>query len=245
MKTKEEQTLFPDKVEVVSPAQMIQQAVSGGADLEKLEKLLELQERWEANEAKKAYHRAMTAFKSNPPEIEKDKKVAFGNTKYNHATLSNVTRKISAELSKHGLSSSWSVSQNGQISVTCHITHEQGHSEQTTLSAPADTSGSKNAIQSIGSTITYLERYTLLALTGLATNEMEDDGNGAGAVKISPEEADGILDHLLANTIEIDKFLSYMKIEKIEDMLKSDLKKAMIAIENSKAKKSSKEKDKK
>ena len=143
-KTQETET----KIMVGSPAEMIKEAISGGANLDQLEKLLTLQERWEANEAKKAYHRAMAAFKANPPEIEKDKKVAFGNTKYNHATLANVTKKINDSLCKHGLSASWIVTQSGAVSVTCRITHEQGHSEETTLSAPADTSGSKNAIQS-------------------------------------------------------------------------------------------------
>ena len=42
-----------------------------------------------------------------------------------------------------------------------------------------DDSGGKNPIQSIGSTITYLERYTILALTGLATKEQDDDGKSA------------------------------------------------------------------
>lgn len=165
-----------------SPASIICQAITGGADLEKLEKLLELQERWEANEAKKAYNHAMAAFKAHPPDIEKDKKVEFktsvGMMRYNHASLANVTEKINASLSRYGLSASWITAQspNGVISVTCKITHDLGHSETTTLSAGPDGSGSKNSIQAIGSTISYLERYTLLALTGLATHEMDDDG---------------------------------------------------------------------
>jgi hypothetical protein len=54
-----------------------------------------------------------------------------------------------------------------------------GHSESTSLSASPDTSGSKNAIQAIGSTVSYLQRYTILALTGLATEDMDDDGHAA------------------------------------------------------------------
>lgn len=235
MKDSQDMTVSPG-----SPAEMIRQAITDGSDLEKLEKLLSLQERWEATEAKKAYHKAMAAFKSNPPDIEKDKKVAFGTTKYNHATLANVTKKINQALSRHGLSASWMVSQNGSVSVTCKITHEQGHSEETTLSAPADTSGSKNAIQSIGSTITYLERYSLLALTGLATHEMDDDGKAAGSEFVSKEEADDIKSKLAAVNAPIDLFLKYMGIDKVEDMPKSELKKAMIAIEKSKANKAAK-----
>ena len=187
-----------DKQDIVvregsSPAEMIRMAVLGGADLDKLEKLLTLQERWEANEAKKAYHKAMADFKANPPKIDKDKKVGYstqkGNVGYSHASLANVTDKISTELSKHGLSASWTTKQNGQVTVTCKITHVKGHSEETTLSAPSDMTGSKNAIQAIGSTITYLERYTILALTGLATHDMDDDGQVSGKPEVSMPEA--------------------------------------------------------
>ncbi len=167
--------------EETSPSEMIKTAVSNGADLEKIEKLLILQERWEANEAKKAYHRAMADFKVNPPKINKDKKVSFhtekGTTSYNHATLANVTQKINSELSKYGLSASWKTNQsNESITVTCKITHVLGHSEETSLTAGRDKSGSKNDIQALGSTITYLERYTLLAMVGLATYDQDDDG---------------------------------------------------------------------
>jgi len=220
-----------------TPADMIRMAVSGGADLEKLEKLLALQERWEANEAKKAYHVAMAAFKANAPKIDKDRQVAYGNTKYNHASLGNVTEKISAELSKHGLSASWTTKQNGNIMVTCRITHIKGHSEETTLAAAADNSGSKNSIQAIGSTITYLERYTLLGLTGLATYDQDDDGIAAGSQYINTEEGNEILDRITELNANLGKFLAYMKVESLEKMLKSDYPKAIAALEAAKKKK--------
>ena len=177
-KVEKQKTLV--KTESSSPAEIIASAIAGGADLEKLKGLMELQERWEGNEAKKEYHKAMAAFKANPPEINKDKQVSYntnkGKTEYKHASLANVCNKINSELSKHGLSASWTTKQNGSIAVTCKITHIKGHSEETTLAAGADATGSKNSIQAIGSTITYLQRYTLLSLTGLATSEQDDDG---------------------------------------------------------------------
>ena len=219
-----------------SPAQMIRDAVTGGADLSKLEKLLELQEKWEANEARKAYHKAMAAFKANPPDIEKDKQVSYLQVKYRHATLANVTKKINEALSRHGLSASWKITQNGTVSVTCKITHEQGHSEETTLSAPADKTGSKNDIQAIGSTISYLQRYSLLALTGLATHDItDDDGKSAPAEFISEEEVIMVEEHLMTlGKGAPEKFLAYMKLEKLSDMPKSELPKAMAAIKQSK-----------
>lgn len=168
-----------------SPAGMMAMAVANGQDLVQLEKLLDLQIRWEENEAKKAYHKAMAAFKSDPPKIDKDQHVKFetakGKTEYKHASLANVTDKINRALSEHGLSAGWKQAQGegGILSVTCTITHELGHSESTTLSAGLDLSGGKNNIQALGSTNSYLERYTILALTGLATKEMDDDGVGS------------------------------------------------------------------
>ena len=162
---------------------------NGDMDVAKLKELLELQERWDATQAKKAYVQAMADFKENPPEILKDKHVSHptkqgGQKEYNHATLYNVTTTINTELSKYGLTASWKTSQeNSSVKVTCIITHILGHSEETFLFAPSDPSGGKNPIQAIGSTVTYLQRYTLLALTGLATYEQDDDGAGTGKGK--------------------------------------------------------------
>jgi len=212
-----------------SPAAMIRAAVSGGADLEKLEKLMGLQERWDANEAKKAYVGAMANFKANPPKIDKDRTVAYGTTKYNHASLANVTDKINASLSKYGLSAAWSTKQEGAgISVTCTITHSQGHSESTTLTAEADTSGQKNKIQSIGSTITYLERYTILALTGLATYEADDDGSKSEAKYITEKQVNELHSMITENINEayVAKFCEYLKVESLGDILVANLGKA-------------------
>lgn len=166
-----------DEAPAVTPMDLIQLAVDKGADIDKLEKLMDLKLRWDAAEAKKAYHAAMNAFKADPPEIVKNHTVSFGNTTYDHATLDNVCKQVTAGLSKHAISHRWKIEQlEGVVRVTCILTHAQGHSEETTLSAGPDVSGSKNAIQAIGSAVTYLERYTLLAATGLAAKNGDNDG---------------------------------------------------------------------
>lgn len=221
-----------------TPAELIQIAIAGGADLDKLEKLMVLQERWEANEARKAYHKAMSAFKENPPKIDKDRHVGYatkqgGKVGYSHASLANVTEKITAELSKHGLSASWKVKQNGAISVTCVITHIKGHSEEVTLTANADATGSKNDIQAIGSTISYLQRYSILCATGLATFDQDNDGKGMEDEKLDENKLT-IIKGLMAGVDEA-KFLAYMNVEKIEDISKTDYLKAKTALEAKKA----------
>lgn len=170
-------------VATATPADLLRIAVETGADLDRLEKLMALQERWEANEARKAYVAAMTAFKAEPLEIFKKKTVEFSGTKYNHAELSDVTEVVCPAMAKHQLSHRWDVTQAGdRITVDCVITHVLGHSEKVTMEAMPDSSGKKNAIQQVASTISYLQRYTLLAATGVATKGMDDDAQGFAKV---------------------------------------------------------------
>ena len=158
-------------------------SVAGSLDIEKLKALMEMQKELEDRQARQAYVKAMASFKADPPRIFKDKSVSFGTgkTSYNHARLGEICRAVVGALSGHGLSHAWSLAQSaGLVRVTCIVTHEQGHSESVAMEAPLDSSGSKNPIQAIASTKTYLERYTLLAITGLAAED-DDDGRAAEA----------------------------------------------------------------
>lgn len=226
-----------------SPAGLMMVAIEKGFDLDKVEKAMILQERWEANEARKAYHDAMAGFKAEPPEIEKDRHVKFqtakGTTEYHHASLANVTDKINSALSLHGLSAGWKVAQaEKQITVTCTITHRLGHSESTSLSASPDDSGSKNSIQAVGSTISYLSRYTLLALTGLATHDQDDDGTGSGEPEyITEEQAAGIKVMLSETGSDTVAFLKFIGAESVEKILAAHYAKAIAALKAKKTKK--------
>jgi len=88
---------------------------------------------------------------------------------------------IQSLMTQCGLSHSWRYEQtvSGFLTIICVITHSEGHSEQTPITLPHDTSGSKNAIQALGSTSSYGERYTLFAMLGLAS--APDDDGQAGA----------------------------------------------------------------
>ena len=186
-----------DVVSSKNPEQLIALALEKQADPTTLEKLMDLQERWEAGNARKAFVVAMTGFKQEAPAVlVKGDKVDFqsskGRTHYNYANLGSIVQEISALLGKHGLSASWETCQDERdnVVVTCHITHAAGHRESVTLRGPADDSGNKNRIQSIGSTVTYLQRYTLLAALGLATGEDDDDKGGKdGKPPITPPQA--------------------------------------------------------
>ena len=167
---------------IVTPMTMLQIAVNKDANMEQLSKLMDMQERYEANEAKKAYMLAMSEFKSHAPVIVADKEVAYSGTAYNHASNSNVTGAIIPVLAEYDLVHKWEQSQEGNlITVTCVITHKLGYSESVPMTSSPDTTGSKNPIQAVASAITYMQRYTLLAATGLAVADKNDDDGGAQA----------------------------------------------------------------
>jgi hypothetical protein len=151
-------------------------------DVAKLQALLAVKKEWEADEARKAFEVAMVRFKDQNIAVGKNKHVSFatsrGNTDYNHATLDNVCDLVGSALASVGISHRWETQQleGGVIRVTCVLTHELGHSTRTSLDAIADDSGGKNRVQAIGSTVTYLQRYTLMAATGTASRDQDDDG---------------------------------------------------------------------
>jgi hypothetical protein len=174
-----EPTAAPAPAQHPTPALLLQMAVQQGADLEKLEKLMALQERWERNEAKKAFDTAFAAFKAEAVRIVKNRSVTAGplsGKKY--AELFSVVNAVTPALSLHGLSSSWAITRDEPdwLEVTCTIKHSAGHSESVSMGGPPDVGGAKNPIQARASTVSYLQRYTLKAITGLSEQDDDDDG---------------------------------------------------------------------
>lgn len=171
-----------------TPMDLLRIVTERGASVQEISAFMDLMERQEAKVARQAFVRAMAEFKKNPPDIYKNKRVEHSGISYDHATLGNICEQIIGALAEHGISHKWTIEQpgTGMIRVTCTLTHDMGHSETTSMEAPADNSGKKNPIQSIASAVTYLERYTLLAATGIAVKEQgDDDGRGAGEAKES------------------------------------------------------------
>lgn len=207
-----------------TPMTMLATALERGANMDVLEKLMGLQERWEANEARKAFDAAIADAKAEIPPIVKARTVDYEvksgtRTTYRHEDLAGIAKIIDPILSKHGLSYRYRVTSNinEPIRVTCIVAHRRGHSEETTLTAGADNTGSKNSIQAIGSTITYLQRYTLKAALGLAA-AADDDGAAADrapADLITPAQA-AELEALAGDGLS--KFLTYAKVESLAEI---------------------------
>lgn len=211
-----------------TPMELLNQAVSGGANVEVLAKLLDLQERWEGSQARKAFEAAMADAKAEIPPIRKNKHVGFraknggASTDYDHEDMAEIARTVDPILGKHGLSYRFRTAQADRITVTCIVTHRDGHFEETTLSCGADSSGNKNSIQAIGSAVTYLQRYTLKAALGLAASS-DDDGETATTAPALPapnetgfitdKQATTILDLIADVGANTRLFCDYFKID--------------------------------
>lgn len=167
-----------------SPMGMMLAALNQGAQLDQIEKMMDLQDRWQKGEAKKAYDTAFAAFKAEAVKIIKGRDVKDGPLKgKSYAELHDVVNAVTPALSRHGLSSSWKLTRDEKdwMEVTCYLRHVGGHEESVSMGGPPDAGGAKNAIQARASTKTYLERYTLKAITGLSEQDDDKDGNVSSA----------------------------------------------------------------
>lgn len=166
----------------VSPTALIELAINKDLDIEKLSQLMQMNKEWQAQKNREAFFKSLANFQSILPDIRKSKTVNFdsktgGKVAYSYAPLGDIVRQIRNSIKSVGLTYRWEIQDASQeIKVTCIITHENGHSESTSMSAAADATGLKNPIQARASTIQYLQRYTLVGALGLSTVDSDVDG---------------------------------------------------------------------
>ncbi|MCK5444700.1 MAG: ERF family protein [Rhodospirillaceae bacterium] len=224
-KAKKPEVLEPESTEMatvapITPMQLLEQATANGADVGQLTAIMDLQERWEAGEAQKKYTAAMALFQADCPFITK---VREGHNS-SYANLADTLQQIKGLMKTHGFVHSWKTDQiDGILTVSCCVTHIGGHKEFASMSAGADNSGSKNAVQAIGSTNTYLQRYTLFSVLGLASRDQDDDANSAISHEaISLDQETSIIALIEETGIDKAKFLAWAKAETVGDILASN-----------------------
>jgi len=218
----------PSAMVPVTPMDMLNRAVSSGASLDMVEKLMTLQERWDASQARKQFDAAVSAAKAEIPPITRN---ATGHNAKKYADFAAIAKVVDPIIGQHGLSYRFRTTQTDKISVTCILSHKAGHSEETTLCGPADATGNKNAIQAIGSTLTYLQRYSLVQMLGLAAAADDDGKSAADAGAITPEQATEIATKCKAVADGFDEsFCNYFGIETIADLPAKEYQRALVAI---------------
>ena len=202
-----------------SPNELIQMALSSGADLDKLKQLLDLQKEWESNEAKKSFNTAMSVVHSNIPAVCKSKKNNQTNSKY--AELDEIIIKTKSVYTNEGFSVSFYEGDGApaeHVRVCIDIQHRQGHSQTRYYDVPLDGFGIKgNAnmtkIHAKASSVSYGRRYLLCMIFNIPTNDDNDGNNGsfAGAQEVlNDSQLNEITNYLDNYGVDQVKFLKYV-----------------------------------
>jgi hypothetical protein len=192
--------IIEDKVDIVEKNQgnseinaltLIDKAIEKDIDVDKFAKLVDIVKMLENEKAKRDFYEALSNFQGEVPPIKKLSRadMGYGKPKYNYAEFGEIVTTIQEPLKRHGLSYHFEIGnepivvkgEKGEdiiveyISVTCTVAHKGGYEKTTTMSVQKDAGAGKSNVQAVGSTITYLKRYTLLALLGIGTADPDDD----------------------------------------------------------------------
>jgi len=129
------------------------------------------------SESIKEIAKALADFQGNVKPVKKSATNPFFNSKY--ATLENILEAIRQPLREAGLS--FSQFPNGEGELVTILMHTSGEFFESNLKlTPKD-----QTPQAQGSAITYMRRYALSAILGIATED-DDDGNSSSAPKKTP-----------------------------------------------------------
>lgn len=209
-------------------------------DIDKMERLMKMHDAALARSAKASYDAALAEMQPKLPVIKERGGIrnSSGKVQSTYALWEDINEAIKPVLAEFGFALSFrSGHEDGKIVVTGILSHRDGHREETTMHLPIDTSGSKNAVQAVGSSTSYGKRYTASALLNLTSRGEDDDGNAGGA-KVITEDQIGELTALIEDIGGPRKdrlkaaFLKYMKVDAIGDIPAAKFKDAVTALEN-------------
>jgi len=196
-------------------------------DVNKMLDLLNMQERVMAKQAEIAFNLALSRL--DFPRIEQTSKISHnGKVISTYAKYEDIDAVIRPIYSREGFFLSFdSQNHDGKITIIGTLSHKDGHSRKAELQLPLDSSGSKSAIQSMGSTLSYGKRYLAGMLLNFVTKNEDDDGN-QGRLNPIDGRSVGILRELLAETkADEKKFLQVMGIAALEELKQGDYAKAI------------------
>lgn len=213
-------------------------------DIDKLERLMAMRERMMEKEARASYAAALAEMQTSLPVVERRGliKVPAKDGKTGHETpyalWEDINEAIRPCLSEHGFALSFRVRKEAdRIEVTGVLSHRGGHSEETMLSLPMDSTGSKNNVQAIGSSVSYGKRYTAGALLNLVSRGEDDDGAAAGrGATITDEQVETLQDLIIEVGADPVKFCAYLKVQSLSAIPAGKFVQAVAALEAKRAK---------
>ena len=190
--------------------------------LDRLQQMLDMKERMDAKTAEMAFAAAFAKMQAALPVIAERGKIKNkdGEVQSTYPLWEDVNAALRAPLADNGLSMSFDRRKDdGKVVMGCIVTHEMGHSRRAEIDLPVDTSGSKNAVQGEGSTVSYGQRYSSkMLINWISEGSEDDDGAKAGAARIDADQFIALRDLLETSGGDEKKFLAFFKIEILEDM---------------------------
>lgn len=158
-------------------------AANPSVDVDKLERIIQLQERILAHHAKAAFDAAFVEMQAEIPEIdERGQVLVRGQLQSRYALNEDVQKVLKPILRKYGFTLSfrteWPDKQT--VRVVGILTHREGHSRESVFLSEADVSGNKNGIQALASAMSYGHRYTTKDLLNITSRGEDDDAARAG-----------------------------------------------------------------
>lgn len=193
-------------------------ATDPSASIEKLERMMAMRDKLQADQARAMFAQAFAAASAEFPMIPLNGR---GDKQKPYALLKDIISGTKPVLSRHGLALSFGVdSAPDRVTVTAKLMHVAGHVETTSIELPKDQSGSKNAVQAVGSSQTYGQRYAAQAILGLSLgDDVDDDGKAAGAGdKIDADQFFTLKNLIEEAGADEAKFCEYLKVKELEEL---------------------------
>ena len=195
---------------------MIERAARDPAvDIDKLERLVLMQERSEAKHARQAFDEAMADMQPKLPSIGERGNAAG---RYTFALWEDINSVVKPILQQHGFALTFRTSFTEGVSVTGVLSHRAGHREETTITLPADPSGNKNAVQAVASSVSYGKRYTASALLNLTSHGEDDDAYKAVEEAITEAQEIQLSEMLEATGSDKARFLKFFKVNGLSEL---------------------------
>jgi hypothetical protein len=174
-----------------TPMEMVGRALQQGITGETLQQFMDLQERYERNEARKAYAQDMVKCQKQMPQIMAQ--VEGEKTSSYYAKMGHINQLITPIYTKAGFSISFGhgvAANEGEIRTTARVLHKLGHAEDFFIDLPPDMAGAqgtvnKTAIHARASSNTYGQRYIIKGIFNLSILSEDDDGALAGSQGVS------------------------------------------------------------
>lgn len=211
-------------------------------DIERLERLIAVYERMKAQEARASFDRALSAMQPKLPAIDENGRIEIKEKNSERviqatsfALWEDINDVIKPILGSHGFGLSFrcGLAADGKIAVTGILSHEDGHREETTVTLPYDSTGSKNAVQSVGSSTSYGQRYAAKLLLNITSRAPQDrDRDGATVSDAITEDQEQKLNLLMTEVKgNLGAFLAHFKIKKLSELPAAQYDRAIAAIE--------------